>query len=597
VALQLLQQFNRNKGKVYKYYSIAEAFYEDGKNKKKIITRLGKLDDEHAEKIRGALKLSNDSEKGIYSVNDLSLKKTYSYLDVAAIYHVIKELKLHTVLEETKSVVNVNKIFSLLLVHRILNPGSKLSAKRWIAKTVLPQLINLDNMEIEVQHIYRALPSIEAGKEKLENHLCSLLKEENYSFENIFYDLTSSYFEGDNVEKAAFSKNSKDHREDKLQLLLGLLVNKEGCPFSWDIYKGNQGESTTFLEQVEKLKKRFNLKSTLLVFDRGFLSQANLRCIVEAGYQYLTGLDSPQIETLVDLQVYSFLEGLNENNVDEEFKKTSLWIKYDDNKYYLAAAYSGDYNGHRTVVSFDVDRFKRSRILRGEKVERFKKWVDKHNEWLADFKKDAVKAAIENDIEAELKRLGIKKFITYELHQLSSDHQIFQRKRNNPFPSQGYYKKVKTFKIVFRFETYDKLDGLFALIAPEDSKLSAKEMIYYYREKNKIEMAFRAMKSLLKLRPWYVYKEEHVFAHYTICVVAYFIEKYLDLKLENSGLKKDGYTFEAFLEELSGVNVGVMNLGKNKKVDLEETSSELKNALQGLGMASILNPMKLLKNI
>lgn len=594
MALQLLSQFKKSNNKLYKYYSIAEPYREDGKNKKNIIIRLGRLEDAQALKIKNALKLCNDTDRDIVSLRDLSLEKTYYYLDVALVHSIIKELKLDRIIVPTKAIVDINKIFSLLLIHRIIQPGSKLSAVRWIKRTVLRQILKLDNLEIEPQYIYRALPEIEKSKERIENHLYSYIKGKDFGLENIFYDLTTSYFEGTHVDKAAFSVHSKDHREDRLQLILGILVNNEGLPFSWDIYKGNQGESTTLVEQVDKLKERFKLSSTLLVFDRGFLSQKNLEYVIKKGFNYLTGLDSPQIETLISLDVYDFFETLNENNVEEKLSRNDKWEKYDDNKYYLKDAYNKLYNGHKTVISFDIDRFKRSRYLRGNRIVRFRDWVEKHNKWLADFKKDATKKAIIKDVESELKRQGLKKYIQYELYEYKNKNQIFQPRRNILFPSQGYYRKVKTYKIVFKFNSSEKLDGLFALISSPNSRLSVEEMIYHYREKTKIEAAFRTMKSLLKLRPWFVYKEEHVYAHYTICVAAYFIEKIIDIKLKNSSLKDEGYTVQSLLEELKEIMVGMMKLGKKYKLDMVSPSPKIKSILKTLNSEKLLNPSLLL---
>ncbi|MFH1727981.1 MAG: transposase [Pseudomonadota bacterium] len=184
--------------------------------------------------------------------------------------------------------------------------------------------------------------------------------------------------------------------------------------------------------------------------------------------------------------------------------------------------------------------------------------------------------------------------MAYELFEYKNDNKIFQRKKNNPFPSQGYYKKVKTFKIKFRFEPFEKLDGLYALISSPSSDLSVEEMIYHYREKSKIEEAFRTMKSLIKLRPWYVYKEEHVFAHYSICVIAYFIEKVIDEKLSDLGLKNVGYTFRVLLDELAETVIGKMKLGKLKKSDLAKPSKAIKSTLTKLGISQLLKPSKLL---
>jgi transposase len=62
-------------------------------------------------------------------------------------------------------------------------------------------------------------------------------------------------------------------------VVLGLLIDEKGVPFSWDIFNGNQADAPTLIKQIQKLKERFCLDRALLVFDRGFLSNDNLRSV------------------------------------------------------------------------------------------------------------------------------------------------------------------------------------------------------------------------------------------------------------------------------------------------------------------------------
>jgi hypothetical protein len=93
------------------------------------------------------------------------------------------------------------------------------------------------------------------------------------------------------------------------QHLYGHLL-ESGFPFSWVIFEGNVGESPTMVKQVKKLKRRFNLQTTLFVFDRGFLSEKNLKFIQNEGCEYLTGLDKPQVALLIDVYASDLREGL-----------------------------------------------------------------------------------------------------------------------------------------------------------------------------------------------------------------------------------------------------------------------------------------------
>ena len=167
-------------------------------------------------------------------------------------------------------------------------------------------------------------------------------------------------------------------------------------------------------------------------------------------------------------------------------------------------------NERQTILLFDVVRHKLAVASRQNRIDSFRQWVENHNEWLASFKKDAFQSAIENDVNAEIARRKLEEYVSYELHEYKTENETFQRHKNNPFPSQGYMRRVKSFQIVIRENNSNSLDGIFALITSPGSGLDAEAMILAYRQKYLIESAFREMKSILKLRPWFVYKDEHI---------------------------------------------------------------------------------------
>ena len=152
-------------------------------------------------------------------------------------------------------------------------------------------------------------------------------------------------------------------------------------------------------------------------------------------------------------------------------------------------------------------------------------------------------------------------------------------------------RQVKSFQIVMRENNRNELDGIFALITSPGSPLTASDMILAYREKYLIESAFREMKSILKLRPWFVYKDEHIRAHYTICVLAYLLEKILDLRLEEKALKAEGFTLGSIKEELKKYRLVEFALGeKHRRQVLQKIPDELGSVLKRLRLNTSLKP-------
>ena len=134
---------------------------------------------------------------------------------------------------------------------------------------------------------------------------------------------------------------------------------------------------------------------------------------------------------------------------------------------------------------------------------------------------------------------------------------------------------------------------MFALISSRSSEITPEQMILAYREKYKIESAFREMKTILKLRPWFVYKEQHVRAHYTICVLAYLLERLLDLELEKHDAKNEGWTLARLKEELKKYRLTEIQTGSARtpvRKILQIVPPEIQQLLNLLGLKPALKP-------
>lgn len=91
----------------------------------------------------------------------------------------------------------------------------------------------------------------------------------------VFYDLTSTYFEGRHCPLARYG-HSRDERPANLQIVFGLLTEPEGCPVAVQVFEGNTGDPKTLATQVEKLRRRFGLERVIVIGDRGMLTSARI---------------------------------------------------------------------------------------------------------------------------------------------------------------------------------------------------------------------------------------------------------------------------------------------------------------------------------
>ena len=106
----------------------------------------------------------------------------------------------------------------------------------------------------------------------------------------VLYDLTSTYFEG-RCCPLAKRGYSRDGRRDKLQIVFGLLCNREGCPVAVEVFDANTADPNTVGVHIEKLRQRFALSRVVLVGDRGMLTEARIREeVAPAGFDWISAL-------------------------------------------------------------------------------------------------------------------------------------------------------------------------------------------------------------------------------------------------------------------------------------------------------------------
>lgn len=125
----------------------------------------------------------------------------------------------------------------------------------------------------------------------MEQHLFGQLTDLlNLEVDLVFYDTTSSYFEGDGPEELAEYGYSKDHRGDRKQVVIGLLMTKQGIPVAHQVFPGNLHDTKTFSLVIQDLKTRFQVDKVILVGDRGMVSETNLEEIRKLDMEYIVGV-------------------------------------------------------------------------------------------------------------------------------------------------------------------------------------------------------------------------------------------------------------------------------------------------------------------
>jgi transposase len=202
-------------------------------------------------------------------------------------------------LDEDGPDVAWSRVAAVLAINRLCAPGSELAVEQhWYPSTALDDLLGIENGQINDTRLYRCLDRILPHKTKLEQHLKQRYGELfGAEFDVLLYDLTSTYVEGAAEKNPMIRRGySRDHRPDCEQMVIALIVNQEGFPYSYETFDGNRADVSTMETILRMVERKYGKARRIWVFDRGIVSEENLAAIRKRGGQYLVGTPRSQMK-------------------------------------------------------------------------------------------------------------------------------------------------------------------------------------------------------------------------------------------------------------------------------------------------------------
>ncbi len=201
--------------------------------------------------------------------------------------------------DEHEADVPWSRVAAVLAINRFCAPGSELAIEeRWYPATALDDLLGIAEGKINDTRLYRCLDRILPHKTKLERHLKQRYGELfGAEFDVLLYDLTSTYVEGAAEKNPMMRRGySRDRRPDCEQMVIALIVNSEGFPFSYETFDGNRADVSTMETILRMVERKYGQARRIWVLDRGIVSEENLRAIRKRGGQYLVGTPRSQMK-------------------------------------------------------------------------------------------------------------------------------------------------------------------------------------------------------------------------------------------------------------------------------------------------------------
>ena len=246
---------------------------------------------------------ANDPQVVRVLVDRVRLERTRQFGTCFLGWELWKRLELddffQQAMDDDPAEVPWSRVAAVLAINRLCAPGSELAIEeRWYPSTALEDLLDLDEDKINDTRLYRCLDRMLPHKTRLEQHLKQRYGELfGAEFDVLLYDLTSTYVEGAAEKNPMMRRGySRDHRPDCEQMVIALIVNREGFPFSYETFDGNRADVSTMETILRMVERKYGKARRIWVMDRGLVSEENLEAIRRRGGQYLVGTPRSQMK-------------------------------------------------------------------------------------------------------------------------------------------------------------------------------------------------------------------------------------------------------------------------------------------------------------
>lgn len=483
------------------YLQIVENHREDGKTRQRVIATIGRLDILKAKgALEGILRSGSrfceklgvlDAVRGQKNTSSENIK-----IGPGLVFERLwRETGIRQVLEDMLHRRNyefpLERAIFVTVLHRLFSSGSDRAAEQW------KEPYDIEGSEqIQLHHLYRAMAwlgeevprseqkdatpfSPRCTKDLIEEELFSRRQDLFSRLDMVFFDTTSLYFEGEGGQDLGKRGNSKDHRPDLKQMVVGAVMDEEGNPVCCEMWPGNTTDVTTLVPIVKRMKKRFNIQRVCIVADRGMISKQTMETLEKPGSQigYILGArlkKVKEIRTEVLGRAGRFKEVYPERSTSKDLsplKVKEVWV--EDRRY---------------IVCLNEE-------------QRRKDAADR----------ESIIASLRDKLTQ-----GDKSLVG----------------------NKGYRKYLKTTKKHFsidekRVKEDSRFDGKWVLQTNCD--FSAEQTALKYKQLWMVEDIFRTMKSILQTRPIYHKCDETIRGHVFCSFLALILRKELQDRLEAKG--------------------------------------------------------------
>ncbi len=507
----------------HEYLRLVESYRAGDKVKQRVVLHIGRKDllAPHLDALIRVLQTDSETPRWI-AAEQLSTPQAWTWGPVLVARHLFDSLSLGAILDNTTNVLRHGQPLSErvfpLVANRLMRPGSEHALAQWLedffvvtrqGRRWVPEWKQCKRVKVSFEQLrlwYETLDDLLAQKPRIETAIWQQLRD-LFSLEPelVFYDITSTYFEGKGPAELGRFGYSRDSKPRNRQVLIGVVM-MEGWPIAHHVFAGNRLDQTTVLEVVRDLQQRFGLKRVVFVGDRGMMTLRNVDQLRQEQQGYLVGL-----------------RRRNRKDIPEYIAQAVAQDQWQECPVGISAAektavpktrvqeVAGKQPGVRVFVVHSEEREQYERSLRELSLERTRKDLELLQ---ARVKKGELKQPEKIGAAAAkaLQRNHGHRYFAWELRQ--GKFQYFEHPVNLPREKacEGKY-----------------------VIQTEEAGISAVDAVQAYQQLNEVERGFAHLKGLLEVRPVYHHKDDRVRAHVFVAALAFLLDRELEKRLRTAG--------------------------------------------------------------
>ena len=534
----------------HQYLRLVENYRQGDKIRQRVVLHVGRKDllSPHLDALVRLLQADQPNPQWV-STAQLSTPQAWTWGPVRVARHWFDSLSLGPVLDRTTGLLRHGQPLServfALVVNRLTRPGSEHALAQWLedfyvvtaqGSRWIPQWKAARRVKVSFEQLrlwYETLDDLLVQKASLETAIWQQLRD-LFSLEPelVFYDITSTYFEGHGPAELGRFGYSRDGQPRHRQVLIGVVM-MEGWPIAHHVFAGNRLDQTTVGEVVEDLRQRFGLQRVVFVGDRGMVTLKNVEQLRQDGQGYLVGL---QRRHRKDIPQY-----IEQAMVQDEWQECPAGITASERTAVprtRVQEVAGKEPGVRVFVVHSEEREQFERGRRELSMERAQKELE------------GLRLRVQKGELKEAEKIGAA---AAKVLTRNHGHRYFGWELRR---GQFHY-----FEHPVNFARETACEGKY-VIQTEERDLSPVEAVTAYKQLNEVERGFAHLKGLLEVRPVYHHKDDRVRAHVLVAALAFLLDRALEKKLRAAGSRLSSPAAWRALETVRCVAVEVGNRTK-----------------------------------